>query len=261
MNTSSPISQEQTVTDTPGKQKLTGIFIVGHQDFSIDGLVRMIESSTDSCTVTCVENIQTCMQKLATTRPDVLLVQNEILAEPAELSIQDIFRQDATIRILVFGRNMTDERLYRLVNAGVQGYINERMNGEHVRAALQSIISGQTWIERHIMERFITTQHDFDSLLETRFLNRIDELCTHLSRRETEILCQVIRGLPIKQIAEEVHLSDQGVKMHLSKLFKKFKVSSRNQLILAALDEISPIDHLSLMLRAGLERKLQHLPR
>jgi DNA-binding NarL/FixJ family response regulator len=135
------------------------------------------------------------------------------------------------------------------------------MNGDHIRSALHSVNSGQTWIERHIMERFITTQHDFDGLLETRFLNRVDELCTSLSRRETEILCQVIRGLAIKQIAKEVHLSDQGVKMHLAKLFKKFNVANRNQLILAAFDEISPIDHLSMMLRNGLERKLQHLPR
>ena len=44
--------------------------------------------------------------------------------------------------------------------------------------------------------------------------------------------------------------------MHLAKLFRKFKVSNRNQLILAAFDEISPVEDLSILFRNGLQRKL-----
>ena len=66
-----------------------------------------------------------------------------------------------------------------------------------------------------------------------------------------------MKGLAIKQIAERVHLSHQGVKMHLAKLFRKFKVSNRNQLILAAFDEMSPVEDLSLLLHNGLKKRLQ----
>ncbi|MGD8673326.1 MAG: helix-turn-helix transcriptional regulator, partial [Thiogranum sp.] len=106
-------------------------------------------------------------------------------------------------------------------------------------------------------ERFIAGQQSFDELLESRFNERIEHLCEGLTKREVEILCEVVKGLAIKQIAEHVHLSHQGVKMHLAKLFRKFNVNNRNQLILAAFDSISPVDGLSTLLRDGLNQRLR----
>ncbi|HHH44384.1 MAG TPA: response regulator transcription factor [Gammaproteobacteria bacterium] len=241
----------------PSTPNSTRIFIIGHQDFSLDSLASMLESAGDNYLVSCVEPGDTCMARLLATEPDVLLIQNEALKEPVEPFILGILEKFPDIRFLVFGKNMSDDHLYRLVRCGVHGYVNERMNGDHIKRALESVTGGRTWIERHIMERFISTQHDFDQVMEAQFYARIEKLCTALTRRETEILCEVLKGLAIKQIAEKVHLSHQGVKMHLAKLFRKFKVSNRNQLILAAFDEISPVRELSVLLRNGLTRQME----
>ncbi len=238
------------------KEEKTKIFIVGHKDFSIDSMARMVEDNGDNYLVSCVEPGDACMAKFVATEPDVLMIQDEVLKEPLERFIHGILDEYPNIRILVFGKDMNDDHLYRIVRAGVHGYINERMNGDHIARALNAIVNGQNWIERHIMERFISTQHELDEVLETQFYDKISQLGENLTRRETEILCEVIKGLAIKQIAEEVHLSHQGVKMHLAKLFKKFKVTNRNQLILATFDEISPVEDLSMLLRNGLQRKL-----
>ncbi|TCK19310.1 DNA-binding NarL/FixJ family response regulator [Thiogranum longum] len=232
------------------------IFILGHKDFSIDSMARMVEDKGNNYMVSCVEPGDACMAKLVATEPDVLMIQKEVLKEPLERTIHGILGEYPNIRILVFGKDMDSDYLYRLVRAGVHGYINERMTGEHIERALASILEGNNWIERHIMERFIKTQQELDDVLETQFYEKISQLCDNLTKRETEILCEVMKGLAIKQIAEEVHLSHQGVKMHLAKLFKKFRVSNRNQLILAAFDEISPVEDLSMLLRNGLQKKL-----
>ncbi len=242
--------------NTPLNDGKTKIFIVGHKDFSIDSMARMVEDKGHNYLVSCVEPGDACMAKFVATEPDVLMIQDEVLKEPLERFIHGILEEYPNIRILVFGKDMNDDHLYRIIRAGVHGYINERMTGEHIERALSAIVSGQNWIERHIMARFINTQHELDEVLETQFYDKISQLCDNLTRRETEILCEVVKGLAIKQIAEEVHLSHQGVKMHLAKLFKKFKVTNRNQLILAAFDKISPVEDLTMLLRNGLQRKL-----
>jgi len=234
----------------------TRIFIVGQQDFSLDGLASMLESQDDNYLVSCVEPDEECMQKFSASKPDCLLIQNDSLPQPCERFFGEILKHFSDIRILVFGKNMSDDDLYSLVRAGAHGYINERMDGEHFKRALDSVLNGNRWIERHILERFVTNQQNFDEFLESQFNDRIEHLCEHLTRRETEILCEVVKGLAIKQIAEQVHLSHQGVKMHLAKLFKKFNVSNRNQLILATFDEMSPVEDLSVLLRNGLSKRL-----
>ncbi|MFQ5644876.1 MAG: DNA-binding response regulator [Thiogranum sp.] len=235
----------------------TSIFIIGHQDFFLDSLISMLKSQGSDYLVSCIESTDACMEKLAGAVPDVLLIQNDVLREPIEQFVHSILETYPGIRFLVFGKTMDDDYLYRLVRCGIHGYINERMSGDHIRHALGSVIAGKTWIERHIMERFISTQRDLDEAMESQFYTKIDQLCSNLTRREIEILGEVVKGLAIKQIAEEVHLSHQGVKMHLAKLFRKFRVSNRNQLILAAFDEISPVKDLSILLRDGLSNHME----
>jgi DNA-binding NarL/FixJ family response regulator len=253
-------SSPRNITDI-GRQQTsdqTRIFIIGHQDFSVHGLASMLEAGDDSFTVSCVEPNEACMAKFTDARPDALLIQNSSLPQPIEPFLRGILQRFPAIRILVFGKGMSDEHLYRLVRTGIHGYINERMNGDHFKRALDRLLDGGHWVERHIVERFIASQQSFDELLESRFNERIEHLCEGLTRREVEILCEVVKGLAIKQIAEHVHLSHQGVKMHLAKLFRKFNVNNRNQLILATFDSISPVDGLSNLLRDGLNRRLSN---
>jgi len=235
----------------------TRILIIGQHDFSVDGLASMLEARDSNYLVTCIEPDHARIAKPAAAEPDVLLIQNEILREPLERFIHSLIDGYPDTRNLVFGKNMNDDHLYRLVRAGVHGYIKEDMGSNDIKCALDCVIDGNTWIERHILERFISTQRDFDAALESQLYSKIEKLCSHLTKRETEILCEVVKGLAIKQIAEQVHLSHQGVKMHLAKLFRKFKVSNRNQLILAAFNEMSPAEDLSLLLHNGLKKKLQ----
>jgi len=232
------------------------IIIIRYQGFSLNSLANLLESQDNNYLVSCVEPDDACMAKLVAAEPDVLLIQNGVLKEPIEQFTHGILEKYPDIRLLIFGNDMGDDWLYHLVRSGVHGYVNERMSGGHIRHALESVIAGKTWIERHIMERFISTQHDLDEVIESQFYTRIEQLCINLTKRETSILCEVVMGLTIKQIAEEVHLSPQGVKMHLARLFKKFKVTNRNQLIVAAIDATSPVKDMFVLLRNGLTRHM-----
>jgi DNA-binding NarL/FixJ family response regulator len=102
-------------------------------------------------------------------------------------------------------------------------------------------------MERQLMARFIpagSTKASIES--------RIEDLGKRLSSRENQVLALVMQGLPTKDIAERLFLSHQGVKAHLTNLFRKFGVKNRAQLILTVIDEVSPVGSLSGMVHAGL---------
>jgi DNA-binding NarL/FixJ family response regulator len=233
------------------------IFIIGEQNLAVTGLASMLGAQEGNELVACTELDRGCLEKLAALRPDALLIQQQSLPQAFDEFIHDVHYRVPGIKVLLFGSTMDDQGyLYHLVRAGVQGYINEHADIEHIQRALREVLQGNNWIERRILQRFVVEQQDFDEQLEAEFNARIEQFSDQLTRRELEILNEVVKGLAIKQIAERVHLSHQGVKMHLAKLFKKFGVSNRNQLIIAAFDAMSPVEDLSALLQRGLSTQL-----
>jgi DNA-binding NarL/FixJ family response regulator len=55
-----------------------------------------------------------------------------------------------------------------------------------------------------------------------------------LTRRETEVIRLVSRGLANKVVAEHLGLREGTVKIHLHNIYRKLRVSSRTALILSA---------------------------
>jgi two-component system nitrate/nitrite response regulator NarP len=242
------------------RQQPTQIAVIGHDDFSVRSVASMLGQCDGSYVVSCVEGHDKGLAALEEAGLDILLIQGDSVPQPAEPFLGDISERFADARVLVFGRGMDDEELYRLLCAGIHGYIDDRTDSTGFRRALEQIMAGELWVERRILQRFVERRQRPVESLAARYSERIDQLCDRLTRREIEILGEVVRGLAIKQIAERVHLSHQGVKMHLAKLFRKFNVTNRNQLILAVFEEISPLEGLSALLCDDLNDKLRSRP-
>ncbi len=68
------------------------------------------------------------------------------------------------------------------------------------------------------------------------------------------MLKYVLEGLSTRQIANELCLSEQSIKLHLGRLFKKFEVSNRSQLILMAFQRVCPASNLIQLFRKSLDK-------
>lgn len=222
--------------------------IVARQDFFVDGIIRLLKTSHTAGTITCVEPGDPCVKYFLGDPPDFLLIQENARPEPFDGFIRELVEGFPDMRLLVFGQFMSDEYLYRLVRAGVHGYFNEKMSGEHIIKALNAVSRGEYWIERRILQRFIT-QHSILNDISTR----VRVLGERLTPREVEVLELVLQGLSTAEIAERILLSHQGVKAHLTTLFRKFKVKNRSQLILSTLDEVSPVESITGLFQQGLQ--------
>ncbi len=238
-------SSETTVVHSGSRNRT---LIVARQDFFVDGIVRILKTSPAAGTVVCVGPGEPCTRHFVGGHPDFLLIQDNARPEPFEDFIREMVDGFPGMHLLVFGQSMSDDYLYRLIQAGAHGYFNERMTGEHIIQALGAVSRGEYWIERHIMQRFITEQSILDDIN-----TRVRRLGERLTPRELEVLELVLQGLSTGEIAERIFLSHQGVKAHLTTLFRKFNVKNRSQLILCTLDEVSPVDSITGLFQQGLQ--------
>ena len=224
------------------------VLIIGQPGSHVDRVNQVLESGDELYEVSCITPLEPCSQYFVGGHPDILLIQDNARPGQFEDFLAEMVAGYGAMRVIVFGQSMSDDYLFRIVDAGVHGYINEHMSAEHILGALKAVMAGKYWIERRVMEMFIANRSIRDHMR-----TRINALGERLTTRETEVLSLVMEGLSTSEIADKIFLSHQGVKAHLTTLFRKFNVRNRPQLILRALDEVSPVSQMTKLVQQELQ--------
>ena len=130
-------------------------------------------------------------------------------------------------KIIILNEDLSDKEKVKLVRMGVKGIFKKNVDLGTLKEAIKKIHRGEMWISRKIISMALE-----DNELLTYFTD--DEACqeSKLTEREKEILNLIIKGFKNKEIAEKLFISEKTVKTHINKIFKKFKVKSRAQLII-----------------------------
>ncbi len=76
-------------------------------------------------------------------------------------------------------------------------------------------------------------QRDFDARRRHRDRQELQTRIGRLTKRQREVMELVIRGLPNKLVAEELHISERTVELHRARMFKSMDVTSAAELAYA----------------------------
>ncbi len=215
------------------------IFVLANPDFYLDGLLAVLARSAHIQVVACVKPGVDCWNAFVAAKADVLLIHRQaVLDVPGGFSRHVQHAQN--LKVIVFGHDMPDEFLLKIIRSGAAGYINERMSGEHLLTAVQKVLEGELWVERRILQRLILRVVELEEIIN----QAIESIRNVLTKRESEIFRHVLGGLSTKEIAGEMQVSEQSVKLHLGNIFKKFDVSNKQQLILLTFQRVCPVSNV-----------------
>lgn len=235
-------------TSTTVEPAIRHILIVARPDFSVDGMISLLQNHADRYRVTSIDPEHFSASLVRESCPDVMLLNHNVNTGSVDSYFDEIQQACEDVIVLLFGHGMDDAYLHRAMRAGARGYLNEKMRGEHLTTALDTVLNGGYWAERHILCRFIS-----DKSLHDKIDDNVKQLSERLTTRESEVLELILEGITTNEIAERIFLSHQGVKAHLTNLFRKFGVKNRAQLILAVLNQVSPVHNISDLVEQGLK--------
>ncbi len=123
-------------------------------------------------------------------------------------------------RIIILTNELDPLDLFRSLQAGVQGYLLKTSDPNLLIEAILSVHSGKPWLPPDLIPPLISVITDFSKALNLHPIQT-------LSLREREILRLVAEGLSNKEIANQLHLSVQTVKVYLTRVFQKLGVRNR----------------------------------
>jgi len=183
-----------------------------------EGMTIVGETETGRGTVTSVRELE----------PDILLLD---LSLP-DMSGLDVLRQLSRIKetqTIILADKLDVYEMTQALLLGASGAIEKTASAAVLFKCIRSVLAGELWFSRDVMKALL--KH-IDRPEELRYSGR--ELSERLTVRENDVLKAVASGMPNREIAAKLHISEYTVKHHLSRIFAKLSVSNRVELALLA---------------------------
>ncbi|MBA2286505.1 MAG: response regulator transcription factor [Ktedonobacteraceae bacterium] len=165
--------------------------------------------------------------------PEVILMD---LSMPGDINGIEATRRILTdqphIKILIVTMSEDDDSVFAAMQAGARGYLLKGTQVEETIQAIQIVHQGEAMlspsIARRVMQFFGSTSP------ATSRAQQKTEVLPELSPREREVLRLIAGGYTNQRIAEDLVLSPHTVRHHISSIFSKLAVASRNEAIIRA---------------------------
>lgn len=153
-------------------------------------------------------------------RPDVLLLDLELPDGNGADLLPALLADLPELPVLIFTAYDDDDRLRAALRAGAKGYLLKGARAERIARAIRIVYSGGLFLEPDATV----------AVLGRPPINRAASTGNEeLTDREREVLPLVVAGLPNKQIAATLGITERTAKFHLSSLMRKLGASSRTQ--------------------------------
>ncbi|MGV6806385.1 MAG: LuxR C-terminal-related transcriptional regulator [bacterium] len=249
------INQEQPQADS-----VIRLFVIAHQDIYVDGLIRVISDHPAHRVVACSSPNGDCFERFCDTPAEILMIDHGVIEERLQHTSIDALFDDflgtfPRLRIIVFGHEIPENAVRRLLRAGVHGFIDSNTTQDLLASAIQEVNDGGHWVGRNVLKQLIHSSVEMEQIIEQGIRDRIESIQDSLTKRETDVLQRVLEGMSTKEIASDLCLSEQSVKLHLGRLFKKFEVTNRSQLILMAFQRVCPANNMIKLFRKTLDKR------
>lgn len=133
--------------------------------------------------------------------------------------------------VLVNTHNLEDNALIHFLKTGYSGVIRHNERPEQLLKALENLSAKEIWFPRRIVEHAVKDYQRSNSSPE----QVVYELAAaySLSKREQQVCLALIDGHKNCEIAKKLFISTHTVKCHVTSLYRKLGVNSRNEILLA----------------------------
>jgi DNA-binding NarL/FixJ family response regulator len=197
------------------------VLVVDDHPIVRQGLVAALEDEPDFQVVGSAGSAEDALQLIERARSEVVLLDLELPGIGGVEAIPRLLAACPGVGILVFTAYDTDERVLGAVRAGAKGYLLKGATAADIAAAVRAVAAGGSALEPRVAAKVLASMH-------------APRGAGPLSTREREVLKLIADGLPGKQIARSLGISERTVKFHTGSILRKLDADNRAQAVALA---------------------------
>jgi DNA-binding NarL/FixJ family response regulator len=200
-----------------------------------EGLSSMLSREPSFCVVGEAKDGNEAIQMALKLHPDILLIDLRMPGCDGVEAMKTIRAADEKIKFVILTTYTNDEYIFQGIEAGAQAYLLKDAPRETLFNSIKAVFRGESIIQPSIAGKVL------DHL---RTLSRQVQGGGVFSNRENEVLKLMAKGIPVKEIAANLSISESTVKTHIQNIFVKLGVNNRMAAVSEAIKRgyLSPIE-------------------
>ena len=198
------------------------LMVVDDHEVVRTGLKAILEPESDIDVVGEAGSAQEAARMADTFEPDVILMDVRMEGMNGSEAWRIIKSAHPSINVLMLTAVAEDEAVTSAILAGASGFLLKNVNRADLLKAIRAVSQGQSLLDpavtKSVMDRFA-------GLLESEHDRALDAI----SSREREVLSLIAQGMTNRQIAEELVISENTARNHVSRILDKLGLARRSE--------------------------------
>jgi two-component system response regulator DevR len=193
------------------------IIVVDDHEMVREGLKAILEPEQDFLVVGEAGTGNEVVELATRTRADVALLDARLPDSSGPEVCRALKLTGLKVRVIIMSTYTDDELVQASISAGARGYVVKNIERFSLKECIRAVHRGQAVLSPQVT----------GSLMDRMFDDPPPGPRVNLNQSQVAILRLIARGYSNREIAAEVHLSENTVKTHLQGIFSKLGVRNR----------------------------------
>ncbi len=158
--------------------------------------------------------------------PDIVLMDINMPVMDGIEATQLATEKYPNLRIIALSMFGEEDYYYKMINAGVKGFLLKNSEINEVVEAINQVMQGASFFSQELLYNVIK---NFNPHKE------VEAELTNLSKREVQVLEEICKGLSNQEIADSLFISKRTVDKHRANLLSKTNSKNTANLIMFAI--------------------------
>lgn len=211
--------------DTQSLPVYTIVIVDDHSLFR-NGLRILLTASGQFNVIGEAENGKEFIELLDHLTPDIVLMDIDMPVLDGIEATRLALKKTPSLKVISLSMFGEEEYYYKMIEAGVKGFLLKNSDINEVRSAIQTVAQGGKYFSQELLYNVVKNIRSTAKDIETT---------ETLSEREIEVLIQICKGLSNNEIAENLHISKRTVDKHRANLLDKTNSKNTAHLVMYAI--------------------------